>query len=296
MTTTIRSTRPITETPNLLSPKSIRRRLGAVSKRGFTLIEVLVVVAIIALLVSILIPALHNARRQAKVVQCASNLKTIGHALVFYAQANQDFVPAAGAGGFELVHKYIQKLSLTSSPPYSPWLNPGAKSVGIAWYLCPGDEIYHVTGEVVQPLPGGTKERVQYCVSYGMNTDFSYKRRPDPKIKDDAGDLRKLSTVPRPSNIVTYCDAGDDDINGANRWVLTESTDVYNQTEFEVHHKTGGNFLYADSHVSYSRVLANNPPQYGLPPFPWSWLPDYRSPGKYDDFKRLAPIQKHPGP
>ncbi len=263
---------------------------------GFTLIEVLVVVAIIALLVAILLPALSSARRQARTVQCATNLRTIGHALVFYLQANQDTLPSAGSGGFELLHKYTQKLSVTASPPYSPWLNPTARAVGISWYLCPGDEIPHVTGEVLQKLPNGTEEKLQYCISYGMNTSLSYLRRPDPNVPGDHGVLRKMSSVARPASIVSYCDAGDDDINGAGRWVLNESTDIYNQTEFEVHHKTGGNFLYCDSHVSYSKVQMNSPPQYGLPPFPSAWIPDYRTPGTYDNFVRAAPVPKYPRP
>jgi prepilin-type N-terminal cleavage/methylation domain-containing protein/prepilin-type processing-associated H-X9-DG protein len=261
--------------------------------RGFTLIEVLVVVAIIALLVSILLPSLSAARRQAKTATCAVNLRTIGQALIFYLQANQDIIPAAGAGGFESLHRYVQKVSISSSHPTSPWLgnNP---VVYVPWFLCPGDEIPHTTGEVLHRLPDGTIRKVEYCLSYGLNTDLSYVKRPNQAPPN--GILRKMSAVKRPSSIVSYCDAGNDDINGANRWVLTESTDVSNQTEFEVHHKNGGNFLYCDSHVSYSKVQMNSPPQYGLPTFPWAWLPDYHSPGQYDTFSRLPPIEKYPQP
>lgn len=58
------------------------------NKSGFTLIELLVVVSIIALLVSILLPALNKAREHAKAVVCASNLNQIGLALELYENDN----------------------------------------------------------------------------------------------------------------------------------------------------------------------------------------------------------------
>jgi prepilin-type N-terminal cleavage/methylation domain-containing protein len=60
---------------------------------GFTLIEVLVVVAIIALLISILLPSLKQAREQSKVTVCASQLHQVGVAIHTYASDVKGWIP-----------------------------------------------------------------------------------------------------------------------------------------------------------------------------------------------------------
>lgn len=64
---------------------------------GFTLVELLVVVAIVGVLVGMLLPAVQAARESARLLSCKNNLKQLGLALHNYASANRSFPPGRGA-------------------------------------------------------------------------------------------------------------------------------------------------------------------------------------------------------
>jgi len=73
------------------------QRRARPAERGFTLIELMIVVAIIAILAGILIPNFVNARAQAQTAACESNLRSIATALELYYADNQSYPEASQA-------------------------------------------------------------------------------------------------------------------------------------------------------------------------------------------------------
>jgi len=75
---------------------------GSRCVRGFTLVELLVVIGIIAVLISILLPTLNKARESARIVACASNERSIVQMMQIYAAQYRDWLPPfnEGANGY----------------------------------------------------------------------------------------------------------------------------------------------------------------------------------------------------
>ncbi len=129
--------------------RKLRHRNKGLGRRqaGFTLIEVLVVVAIIALLISILLPSLHQARAQASGVKCLSNLKQVGIGLTMYVLANADRYAQASSPATmkprrrwpDYLHRQMRNEEVYNCPVLTaeqklnfnkPWAHKPAKTYG----------------------------------------------------------------------------------------------------------------------------------------------------------------------
>ncbi len=115
-------------------------------KSGFTLVELLVVIGIIAVLVSILLPALGRVREQARTIKCASNLRSVGQGLMIYVAGNRGYFPASYTyvgqqvrGGVETPNAAVNGYIHWSSYIYGMNANP-TNPVSADAFLCPSLE------------------------------------------------------------------------------------------------------------------------------------------------------------
>jgi prepilin-type N-terminal cleavage/methylation domain-containing protein len=159
----------------------MRQRLIS-HRQGFTLVELLVVIGIIALLISILMPALTKARNQALLVKCANQGRQIYMACLMFAQDNKGHLPRAAVGpgsdpstnpDAEKKNAFSHEVSPTLNPSQEwgvmdytrgalvPYM-PGGENVRKETFYCPGD-----LGEKTQG--GGTPSSDKRNLSYSFN-------------------------------------------------------------------------------------------------------------------------------
>ena len=74
---------------------NIRMQRGGAAQRGFTLLELMVVMAIIAVILALILPAIVGARSTSRRIQCMNNLKQIAVAMYNYSATMDNSFPAA---------------------------------------------------------------------------------------------------------------------------------------------------------------------------------------------------------
>lgn len=107
-------------------------RLKTRSKAGFSLIELLVVISIIALLIGILLPALPRVRDTARKAACGAALRSVGQAVVMYQNQFKDVFPRA---------RYIPRPWISGDTDPSLREAMSAFMEGEYAYKCPGDKL-----------------------------------------------------------------------------------------------------------------------------------------------------------
>jgi prepilin-type N-terminal cleavage/methylation domain-containing protein/prepilin-type processing-associated H-X9-DG protein len=254
----------------------------ASAHKAFTLVELLVVIGIIALLISILLPALNAARENAKTVQCAANMKQISTAMLMYISENNGYVPAGG---------HFKQMTSTGQPEFgttpgnnsklalaerlvlanvieTPFRAPTAgmdgwranfpKTGPVGVFLCPSNE----------PVTGNTSTESGIW-SYGMTiesspqTQGSLSTTTTPVCDPGQEFLRHPVVAATPNYIKGWVKVSywkPDKIVLVELLQSASSPIPFNTNQIATRHplsapgvRTGGNYMFADGHVEYSR-------------------------------------------
>jgi len=135
-------------------------------RRGFTLVELLVVIGIIALLISILLPSLNKARESANRVACMSNLKQIGAAYMMYTNDFKGWLPKTPKTGIgqdeDAIWWQSARIADIGNQGVGKYL--GLSPTNTRVLVCPSDDEFN------RPYTGATNRYpFSYTINYQMN-------------------------------------------------------------------------------------------------------------------------------
>jgi len=148
---------------------------------GFTLVELLVVIGIIAILVGILLPVLNRARAAANRTVCLSNIRQLGVAIIMYTDNNKGWFPTCGFWDDGVSYKqypddwiWWQANRNLNDSPIAKYLNVRGDQLK-RLLRCPADSFDgRKTGLAIAPGQG------PYLYSYGMNESLAENNRTPP--------------------------------------------------------------------------------------------------------------------
>jgi prepilin-type N-terminal cleavage/methylation domain-containing protein/prepilin-type processing-associated H-X9-DG protein len=256
---------------------SIRQpdKRAAAKVRGFTLVELLVVISIISLLMSILLPSLSGAREMGKRVHCASNLRSFTYAWMMYAGDNDDDLCSADTQWDILQPKYCWVADGDDIPTNDIGGTAEAIRSGVLWdYAGRVLELYECKSDTSKLLRS-------YALSRTMNGKSCNCEH------DNIRPFRSLTDIRAASTKMVFVDAGAKDgvkwLDGSfccvkqidaipPKWFRSDSRNI------TARHGGGTNMSFADGHCEYFKY--SDPRTVGLAD--WTIGADDASPGNPD--------------
>lgn len=266
------------------------------STRGFTLLELLVVVVIIAIIAAMLLPALAKAKSAAKSAACLNNLKQLDLCLHLYVVDNNDFfVPNNSLATFVMTSNGPVWTAL----PGSSWLpdvdadteiDPSNimngllfqynKSLGI--YHCPAD-LSTLQTTAGQPLP-----QLRWR-SYNLSQSVNGDPQADPEYFPYIPAWTKYTLIrhPNPGQLFTFIDESAETIQDAD-FGNPPVDGIFEQEWWDMpsdRHNQGGNLAFADGHVEHWKwVIPKTASELGHPV----------SSAELPDYQRIQSVMKQP--
>lgn len=235
--------------------------------KAFTLVELLVVIGIIAVLISILLPALNKARQQANEVKCQSNMKQLYNCIAMYCNDNKQYLPYPNWQG-----------DVNATTPYSigwlfnanhtgwtgaPWTrtNPPADgmSTGALWPYNKATGIYHCPLYNTDSAYG-----TEFLTSYLMNgavCSYGWPGSSAPGTR--VHPAHKITKFIHPAEKAIMWEPEENFHGNGAQW--NDGSSYPREEYITDRHYKGSNLLFFDGHVEWWTPLefdtAKNYPQ-----------------------------------
>jgi prepilin-type N-terminal cleavage/methylation domain-containing protein/prepilin-type processing-associated H-X9-DG protein len=219
---------------------------------AFTLIELLIVIAIIAILASILLPVLAKAQQRGDRAYCLNNMHQLAAAWIMYADDNNSYIALNGDTSEQSINSWVKGIMKWDSPPSTSWpdnynatnlydslLGPYCgRAIGI--YKCPGDRKNGAKGPRVRSVS-------MNAFMNGSSTQSSVNSLMDlPNYVV----YHKLTAMvaPGPSDLWVFLDEQGDSINDGFFLVAMGQAQNWVDRPANYHGGTGA-FSFADGHA-----------------------------------------------
>lgn len=236
-------------------------------KKGFTLVELLVVIGIIALLISILLPSLNRARQTANSVACQSNLRQIGMAVAMYQNANRGSFPMWDTHAIVSWYPNVFRVAWARELWNDNYLSNGKV------YNCPAkppNEVdfnsfvknYQNSGSPTTNVEEGPFAYPDYGYNYGyLGSRLGFWVRQPPLTDLDDFEPAKVWKVKQPTETIVAVDSYAKWVPWRGYYIVEpESINSINYGPEARHPGPSVNVLWADGHVTGVRCSDPNNP------------------------------------
>ena len=218
-------------------------------RRGFTLLEVFIVLGMLIALAAFLLPAFKNARELALQVQCASRLRALGHAFILYASDNDGHMVTTSANGpasysYNWVYWKPAQGTLDQSP-LARYLSLRGDELRRA-FCCPAAVMENQTG-----YPGSGRYTLTFTMNEFMNVYFGMTY---PKVRNPSHKILVYDENERSDDDIFWWGTDRDTIAGRHGSASRQSVTYVYQTQATYVTRRMGNVLFFDGHVE----LADN--------------------------------------